>query len=203
MSHGDTCICQNLVCLCQCQTQIHGESIILILRWKVMVIKSSWMYTTHRTIVRHSRAKQNMTMSKDKKAEAWTQSHVINPINLTLRSKVNVVSGSWMCATHHLMVIYPWAKYGKSLSNQTKVIGLKRICTDRWTDKVITIYPPPPHSRGYNNESQHSLQCQHCESTVLEQRKKVFSKTSYKPSKWWWWERGLGVSYVVTVYDLC
>ena len=38
-------ICQNLVCLCQrvktsCQTHIHGENIILILRSKVKVIQS-------------------------------------------------------------------------------------------------------------------------------------------------------------------
>ena len=46
MSLGDTTICQNLVCLCpraktSCQTQIHGENIILILRSKVKVIQSS------------------------------------------------------------------------------------------------------------------------------------------------------------------
>ena len=40
LSHGDTPICQNFVYLCQtfCQTQIHGEIIILILRSKVKVI---------------------------------------------------------------------------------------------------------------------------------------------------------------------
>ena len=43
LSHGDTPICQNFICLCQrsktfCQTQIHGEIIILILRSKVKVI---------------------------------------------------------------------------------------------------------------------------------------------------------------------
>ena len=40
--YGDTPICQNFVCLCQraktfCQTQIHDENIILILRSKVKV----------------------------------------------------------------------------------------------------------------------------------------------------------------------
>ena len=97
--------------------------IILILRSKVKVIQSSWMYATNRTMVIHSRAKQNMSMSKDNKAEVWTQSHVIIPINLTLRSMVNVVSGSWMYLTHILMVINPCAKYGKPMSIQKIVMG--------------------------------------------------------------------------------
>ena len=41
LSHGDTPICQNVVCQCQraktpCQTQIHGENKILILMSNVM-----------------------------------------------------------------------------------------------------------------------------------------------------------------------
>ena len=156
LSHGDTPTCQNFVCLCQraktfCQTQIHGENIILMLRSKVKVINV------------HSCAKQSMTILKDKKAKSWTQSNVINPINLTLRimnvldtsshgdrpicqfwyanvkanrsyrpymetwqkplnltlrSKVNIESGSWMYATHCLMVKHPCAKYGKLMSIQ-------------------------------------------------------------------------------------
>ena len=51
------------------------------------------MGATHRTMVVHSHAKHIMTMSKDKKAVTGTQSHIINPINLTSRSKINV-SGS-------------------------------------------------------------------------------------------------------------
>ena len=39
----------------------------------------------------HSCAKYFMTILKDKKAVARTQSHVKNPINLTLRLKVNFV----------------------------------------------------------------------------------------------------------------
>ena len=127
-SHGDTPICQNLVCLCQraktsCQTQIHGENIILILRSKVKVIQSSKMYVTHYTMVIHSHAKQSMTLSKDRKAEVWTQSHVKNLINLTLRSKIKVVSGSWMYWTLSLMVIDPCAKYGMPMSKLTEVTG--------------------------------------------------------------------------------
>ena len=54
------------------------------------------MYVTHHTMVIRSCAKHtgSMNMSKDKKAVARTQSHVINPINMMLRSKVNIVSGS-------------------------------------------------------------------------------------------------------------
>ena len=118
------------ICICQRaktsgQTQIYGENIILILRSKLMVkvIQISWMYATHCTMVIHSCAKQSMTMSKDKKAESWTQSHVINPINSTLRSKVNVVSVSWKYLTHPLMVIDPCAKYGMPMSKLTQDIG--------------------------------------------------------------------------------
>ena len=57
------------------------------------------------------------------------------PLNLTLRSKFKVVSGSWINATHRLMVIHPCAKYGKSMSNHKKVMGRTRICTDRRTDR--------------------------------------------------------------------
>ena len=114
-SHGDTPICQNLVCLCQraktsCQTQTHGKNIILILRSKAKIIQSKCMYTPHRTMVIHSCAKQSMTMSKDKKS--WglnTKScHKPNKFNLEVR---DVVSGSWMYLSHPLMVIDPCAKY--------------------------------------------------------------------------------------------
>ena len=52
----------------------------------------------------------NMLMSKQTKVTGRTGRHVKNPINLTLRSKVNVVSGSWMYVTHLLMVIDPCAQ---------------------------------------------------------------------------------------------
>ena len=63
---------------------------VKILRSKIKAIQKSWMYLTHCTMVIHL---HSMTMWKDKKSVAWTQSHVMNPIDLTLRSKVNVVSG--------------------------------------------------------------------------------------------------------------
>ena len=45
------------------------------------------------------------------------------PINLTLRSKINIESGSWMYATHRPVVIHPCAKYDKPMLIQTKVMG--------------------------------------------------------------------------------
>ena len=62
-------------------------------------------------------------MPKDKKGEAWTQSHVINHINLTLRSKVKVISGSWMYLTHPLLGIDQSAKYGMPMSKLTEITG--------------------------------------------------------------------------------
>ena len=75
------------------QTQIHGENINFDIEVKgqghTEVINVR--YTLYHG--NHSRAKHSMNMSKEKKL-ARTQSHVINPINLTLSSKDNVLSGS-------------------------------------------------------------------------------------------------------------
>ena len=54
--------------------------------------------------------------------------HVKNPINLTLRSKFNVVSGSWMYTTHRLMVIHPCAKHGKPMWIQKKLWAGQKKC---------------------------------------------------------------------------
>ena len=78
----------------------------------------------------YANVKANRSYSLDMKT--WE-----NPINLTLRSKVQVVSRSWKNARHHLMVIHPCAKYGKPMSNHKKVMGRTRICTDRRTDKQM------------------------------------------------------------------
>ena len=53
-------------------------------------------------------------------------SNVINPINLTLMSKIKVVSGSWMCLTHPLMVIDPCANYGTLMSKLTEVTDMSQ-----------------------------------------------------------------------------
>ena len=45
------------------------------------------------------------------------------PINLTLRSKVKIKSGTWMFVSHLLMVINPCVKNGKPMSNQKIVTG--------------------------------------------------------------------------------
>ena len=59
------------------------------------------------------------------------------PLNLTLRSKVNIE----LYATHCLMVIHPCAKNGKPMANHKKVMGRTRICTQ--TDRQSDFYIPP------------------------------------------------------------
>ena len=118
------------------RTRKHVKNPInLTLRSKFKVVSGSWMYTTQRLMVVHACAQYGNPMSNQKKVIGRTRKHVKNPINLTLRSKFKVVSGSWMYATHRLMVIHPCAKYGKPMSNHEKVMGWTRICTDRWTDR--------------------------------------------------------------------
>lgn len=57
-----------------------------------MVIKRSRMYVTHRLMVKHACAKHGKIM----KVGDRTRSQVKKHIHLTLRSKVNVISGSCM-----------------------------------------------------------------------------------------------------------
>ena len=71
-------------------------------------------------MVIYSCAKYGMTMSKDKKAVTRTWRHFKNPINLTLRLKVNIVSVSWMYATQRLMVIDLFTKYDLPVSKQSR-----------------------------------------------------------------------------------
>ena len=82
-----------------------------------------------------SMCQNGKSMSIQKKVMGRTRKHVKNPKNLTLRSKFKVVSGSWMYATHRLMVTHACAKYGKPMTNHKKVMGRTRICTDRRTDR--------------------------------------------------------------------
>ena len=58
---------------------------------------------THCHMVIHSCDKFCINVSKEKKAVAQRRSHIKNPINLILRSKVNNVFGLWMYATHCLV----------------------------------------------------------------------------------------------------
>ena len=154
--------CAPLHCQCQCQTKkkVIGRTrkhvknpINLTLRSKFKVVSGSWMYMTHRLMVIHPCAKYGRLMSNQKKVMGRTRKHVKNPINLTLRSNFKVVSGSWMYATHRLMVIYPCAKYGKPMSNHKKVMGRTRICTDRRTDGQTEwfLYTPLNFVRGGYN----------------------------------------------------
>ena len=59
-----------------------------------------------------------MPMSTQTEVTGRTRRHVKNTINLTLRSKVNVVSGPRVYATHCVMVIHPCAKYGMPMSTK-------------------------------------------------------------------------------------
>ena len=114
----------------------------LTLRSKFKVVSASWMYTTHSLVVIYPCAKYGRPMSNHKKnVMGRTRKHVKNPVNLTLRSKFKVVPGSWMFATHRLMVIHPCAKYCKPT----------RICTDRRTRQRDSYIPPELRSRGYKN----------------------------------------------------
>ena len=140
-SHGDRPICQIWYANVKANRsyrldmKIWQKPIKLTWRSKVNIQSGSWMYTTHHLMVIHPCAKYGRPMSKQKKVMGRTQKHVKNLINLTLRSKFKVVSGSWMYATHHLMVLHPCGKYGKPVSNHKKVMGRTRICTDRRTDR--------------------------------------------------------------------
>ena len=52
-----------------------------------------------------------------------SQKHVKKLINSTLKSQVSVASGLSMFVTHPLMAIHPFAKYGKAMSRQKKVMS--------------------------------------------------------------------------------
>ena len=54
-----------------------------------------------------------------------------------------------MYATHPLMVIDPCAKYGKPMLKQKKLRANHETAqANRWTDRVIPIYPPELCSQG-------------------------------------------------------
>ena len=101
------------------------------LRSEVKVVSESWMYGTHRLMGLDPCAKYDMPMSKQSEVTDRTRRHVKKPINSTLKSKVNVLSGSWMCVKHRLMVIVSCS----NVNVKKKVTGRTWICTDRQTDK--------------------------------------------------------------------
>ena len=92
---------RNLVCLCP-------RAKMILPRHTVKVIQSSWMYVTHCPTDMHSWP--NMVL---------TQSHGKIPINLTLRSKVNIELGSWMFTSSHCDVLC--ARFDKPISKQKKL----------------------------------------------------------------------------------
>ena len=84
----------------------------------------------------HPCSKYGNQMSTQKEVMGQARKHVKNPINLNLRSKVNVVLGSWMHASHPLMVIHLYVpNMVCQCQSEQKVISRTRICTDRQTDR--------------------------------------------------------------------
>ena len=80
----------------------------------------SYMYTTHPLNGSHGdRHMCQIWLANVKSKNSYRPDTKTcqKPVNLTLRSKVNVILGSRMYMTHHFMVIHPWAKYGKPMSN--------------------------------------------------------------------------------------
>ena len=74
-------------------TSYHGDTLTCLTKYDNVKEQNSWGLNTN-------------------------QIHAINPINLTLRSKVNIESGTWMYVSHLLMVKDPCANYGMPMSNQ-------------------------------------------------------------------------------------
>ena len=105
----------NLLCLCQrAKTILHRHKFMVKMRSKVNVLQRSECGTLSHGETLTS--KYGLTMLKDQKAVVRTQRHAINPFYLTLRSKVNVLSGSWMFIGKHQC-----AKYGKPMSKHKKL----------------------------------------------------------------------------------
>ena len=111
-----------------CPTQIQGKNVILMLRPKVKVIQRSWMYAIQSPMCQIIRNTSGHLwkdggvpfvwvdyLKEQKSCDPNTKS-CQNPIDFTLRSNVNVVSGSWMYATLPLMVLDPCAKYNKLIN---------------------------------------------------------------------------------------
>ena len=88
--------------------------------------------------IRYTNVEANKSYMSDRKTSQ-------NPYKLDLsevKGLINVLSGSWMFATHCLKVILPGAKYDKLMSKQKTVTGRTRICTDRRTDRQSDSYIP-------------------------------------------------------------
>ena len=98
---------------------IHGENIILILRSKVKVINVRDTLYHGDTLM----CQTKYDYVKGQKSLVLNTKQCHNPINLTLRSTFQVVSGSWMYLTHPLMVIDQSAKFDMPMSKLTEVTG--------------------------------------------------------------------------------
>ena len=90
-----------------------------IVKILILILRSrSGMYATHRASWWYTPV-PNIEWLYQRTKKLWSeQRHVINPINVTLRSKFKVESGSWMYVKHPLIVIDACAKYCKPMQNQ-------------------------------------------------------------------------------------
>ena len=117
-------------------SQKHVKKLInLTLKSQVKVVSGLTMFVTHSLMVIHPFAKYGKAMSRQKKVMSRTWRHVKNLINLTLRSKVNVVSDhEW---TPH--IVSRWYTHMPNMVSQCQskktIMGLTWICTDRLTVK--------------------------------------------------------------------
>ena len=98
----------------------------LTLRSNFKVVSWSWMYATHSLMVIHSCANLGSQCQTKISYVSDTKTCKKNLLNLTLRSKFKVISGSWMNARQRLMVKHPCARYGRLMSNQKRVMGRTR-----------------------------------------------------------------------------
>ena len=102
-----------------CQTQIHGENIILILRSKVKVINVRDTLYHGDTLT----CQTKYDYVKRQKSLVLNTKQCHKPYKFDLEVKFNVVSGSWMYLTHPVMVIDQSAKFDMPMSKLTEVTG--------------------------------------------------------------------------------
>ena len=100
-------------------------------------------YATHRLEVVYLHAKYEKPVLNDKKVTARTRFVSMDArTSLTLRSQLKVKGHQQWYPTHHLEVVYLYAKYAKPVLNDKKVTARTRFVTDARMDGLITIGRP-------------------------------------------------------------
>ena len=127
-SHGDRPMCQVWYANVKANRSYRSDMktwqkpINLTLTSKVNIKSGTWMNVcvSHLLIVIDPCAKYGKPMSNQKNSYGPDTKTWQKPYKFDLEVKFKVISGSWMYATHRLMVIHPCAKYSKLISNQKK-----------------------------------------------------------------------------------